>query len=112
MTEEKFCAACESKLNPSPGAPSGDICLKCYQTLKKPKLRPREIVAVFPVICPHETCRKHDPDQVPKEFGVLQLNRRHQWVWAGGPFTRRKALAEASRLRANVAREAQQRKKR
>lgn len=111
MSDEKFCAACEGKLEPS--SPSGDICLKCFQILKKPKARPREVVVIFPVVCPHETCRKHDPDREPKEFGVLLLNRRHQWVYAGGPFTRRIARREAKRLRADAAREAQtQRRKR
>ena len=110
MSEEKFCVGCERKLAET-AIPLGEICPECYKVLRRPKPKPKEIVAVFPAVCPHETCRTHDPDAPPRAFGVLLLNRRRQWVYAGGPFTKRKALAEARRIRAEAARDAKGRRK-
>lgn len=106
-SQEKFCIGCESKL----AAPMGEVCGECYKILRRPKPKPREIVAVFPIVCPHETCRTHDPDAPPRQFGVLRLNRKHQWVFAGGPFTRRQADREARRIRAEASRDAKQRRR-
>ena len=111
MSDEKFCIGCEKKLSELTGAPLGEICPDCYKTLRRPKAKPREMVVVFPIVCPHETCRTHDPEAVPKQFGVLVLNKKHQWTWVDGPFTKRKAAAEAGRIRAEAARMAKGRKR-
>jgi len=98
--KEKFCIACECLLPSGKGL--GEVCVKCYQKLKKKPLpvkreMPAKLTVVIPLPCKHgENCRCWSG---PMRWGVIYINARRQCMYVGGPFSHREAIAEARKIR-------------
>ncbi len=98
---EEFCYSCE-RLLLTPDEKLGPVCGDCFKKTKKPKdpltraaIR-QTLVAVVPMVCPHENERRH---RCRTRFSVIVLDKRLEPVEITGPYSMSAAERYASRVR-------------
>lgn len=105
---EEFCFGCESLLLRA-DEKHGPFCRGCFQKVKrkdpltKAALQ-RELVAVVPMICPHEVERRH---RCRTRFNVMVLDKNLEPVEITGPYTQRDADKRADKIRKRMSRRAE-----
>jgi hypothetical protein len=100
---EEYCFGCEGLLLMEQDK-HGPFCLSCFQKTKRkdPLMQAavrQAVVAVVPMVCPHETEKKHF---CRTRFNVLVLDKKLEPVQITGPYTLRAAERAAKKVQRRI----------
>jgi hypothetical protein len=102
VASEDYCYSCE-RLLLTPDEKLGPICDGCFKKTKRkdPLMQAalrRTLVAVVPMVCPHEERRHY----CRTRFSVLVLDKNLEPMEITGPYSMREANKRADRIRKQI----------